>query len=105
MKGKINFRGNLEIERAGQGFISMLCPWDTRATKDIPVECGDHCPFFGEPGPLTQMVIKKSSVATPAQQFGGRELPPGMIAEPKEGYGIVLCRQQLFFEQFTDERI
>ncbi len=76
MKGEIDRKGNLLIERAGK-LRPQFCPY-----KDIP--CGDHCPKFGEPR-------EDCITARDGTYLNGITLP--------------LCsRDQLFFTELIDER-
>jgi len=76
MKGNIDIRGNLHIERAGI-LRPQFCSY-----KDIP--CGDHCPKFGEP--REDYITTRNAIS-----ITGLVLP--------------LCtRDQLFFTVLIDNR-
>ena len=85
MKGKINFRGNLWIERAGV-MKEQICPLRApyHETDDISsyreISCGDHCPLF--------MVIGRT--------LDGEDLT---VLTLSCGHNSVLI-----FDEFTDER-
>ena len=76
MKGNIDIRGNLHIERAGI-LRPQFCPY-----KDIP--CGDHCPKFGEP--REDCITTRNAISI-------------------TGIALPLCtRDQLFFTELADNR-
>jgi hypothetical protein len=75
MKGKIDKNGLLQIERAGK-LKGQFCPWTD--TENNPSSCGDWCPLFHE---------------------------GNLISKPgKETIFIDLCRRQIVFTEFADER-
>jgi hypothetical protein len=78
MNGKIDKDGHLSIERAWV-MKSTLCPFDNPSDEEYrkPVQCGDWCPLFGEPWPLS---------------------------DKSEKHWLHLCHRELEFETFTDER-
>ncbi len=82
MKAKINKNGVLEIERAGK-YKKQSCRiggfYNITVGYDeeaaTTARCNDTCPLFGEP----------------EDNYGGARL--------------TLCHRELFFGEFTDERV
>ncbi len=93
MKGKIDERGYLHLERAGV-MKKQLCPQiscrdQALYKKDFP--CGDWCPLFGEPyGRAWVNFVEYGKTAE----------------NPKlEVHLHISCgRTQLIFSEFSDER-
>ena len=87
MKGGIGKDGDLIVERKGKR-CKQGCPVDASDTA----HCGDWCALFGEPHAVT---IKHVS-------FGGRH---GKVQEEPTGETrLALCKKELVFTEFTDER-
>ena len=80
MNGKIDEKGRLCIERAGQ-MVGQNCP--NRTDKDF---CGDWCPLFSEPAPTEEYDSEND------------------IFKKTEKTAIYLCQNQLVLDNFTDER-
>jgi len=77
MKGRINFLGHLQIERAGK-LKDAFCPFADRETH-----CGHWCPLFGEPS--NEVVI---------------DIEDGAV----DRVALPICKKVLLFEELTDER-
>jgi hypothetical protein len=89
MKGKIDKRGELFIERGG-ALLRMSCPFSDYLISPIPGHppesqepriCGHWCAMFGEPRKI--------------------------IINPKTGKKsmiLELCHKSIVFDEFTDER-
>lgn len=83
MKGLIKKNGELAIERAGS-MKTQLCPYGSE--NGSPVACGDWCPMFGEPVIIPNWDKDKKEFAN------------------SEGASIFICRKDLVFEEFADDR-
>ncbi|NCC14691.1 MAG: hypothetical protein EOM32_15110 [Spirochaetia bacterium] len=88
MKGKIDSKGKLLIERA-DGMKMQDCPFSPESS------CGDWCPLFGEP------VFDEDRV----MQVGRSGDAAGSVKVGlKESASLSLCHRNLRFEKLTDER-
>lgn len=90
MKGMLNEKGLLGIERAGTT-APQGCPFQPHTDDQFPgygaILCGDWCPHFGEPELVFGSYTPQVQLAT-----GGTRL--------RLCHGTVLV-----FDKFTDERL
>lgn len=90
MKGKIDKKGNLYIERDSRHDGAVYCPFQQTDLSGKDVTCGDWCPLFGEPYPHTER-------ASPTNGLDRRMVETGQTV-------LSLCHTTLIFDEFTDER-
>jgi len=84
MKGIINSRGYLEIERAGE-IGPQMCPFTINHESEL-TPCGDWCPHFSEPSIMYTGVDQETK-------------------EDIEGYEIEICHDKvLTFTELDDQR-
>jgi len=98
MKGKIDFNGNLLIERGGE-MVLQKCPFGNH-------DCDQWCPLFGEPrsDKHNGFVISSHDV-TVLKMIRDPDILLDMEKETENGITrLKLCNGELVFDEFTDER-